>query len=76
MSASRNATAVATQSAAGYFKTMVKDDPVSELRGKAEHWRELARQVLDSAVKKTLLEAANDYEQQAFRLERNAELNR
>ena len=51
-------------------------DPISELRGHAEHWRELARQILDSAVKTTLLDAARDYEQEAFRLERNAELNR
>ena len=53
---------------------MVKD-PIGELREKAEHWRELARQILDSSVKSTLLDAANDYEQEAFRLERNAELN-
>ena len=52
------------------------NDPVSDLREKAEHWRELARQIFDSAVKTTLLDAANDFEQQAFRLERNAELKR
>jgi hypothetical protein len=45
---------------------------IDDLRGKAEHCRWLGRQIDDPAIKKTLLDAAHDYGQEAFRLERKA----
>jgi hypothetical protein len=43
---------------------------VQGLREKAQHWRWLGRQIDDLGVRKTLLDAAHDYEQEAFALER------
>ena len=57
-------------------KTMAALSPHREaiqgLREKAQQWRWLGRQIDDLGVRKTLLDAANDYEQEAFALERES----
>jgi hypothetical protein len=47
----------------------IKMDEINRLRSLAAKCRFLARQV-EQPTKKTLLDAANDYEQEAFALER------
>lgn len=41
-----------------------------DFRGQALRCRWFARQVTDPTINQTLLDAANDYEQEAFELER------
>jgi hypothetical protein len=43
-----------------------------DLRQKADHCRFLARQILDPPMRKILLDAAAEFEQEAFELERKA----
>ena len=45
-------------------------DPIEDLRKRARHCRYLAGNMDDLQLKQTLLDSANELEQEAFRLER------